>query len=345
MDWTIEHLELIEEKFKWQFRRNEILRNHKIASNQEIVFHYFDKFNQKLIHEARSIVWNEDLINKLLHQIDLMKLSGNIHVSSKFINQNRERLNWDALSSNTKIDWDSQFIRQNKEIINWKNLSLNNGINWEEELIDEFQDFWDWRYLSQNSKINWTLDLIEKYQDKLDWRRLSYNPNAGFTIIYAETNRDRIDFHGLSRNKRIEWSDYFISKYEGDLNFGNYGLSWNISLPWNKALIEKYKNRWSWSGISSNRGVVWTEEIIDSFSKQLIWGRNDNIEEGSADFGHRRNGFCLSNNPKLPWSMELIDKYKDRLGSIATNPGIWNRVVKPILTNEERVRDIIKNNN
>ena len=60
-----------------------------------------------------------------------------------------------------------------------------------------------------------------------------------------------------------------------------------------------------------------------------------------ADVSHRRNGFCLSNNPNLPWSLEFIDKHEDRLDTMTSNEGIWKKVLEPIL-DDQKVSDIIK---
>ena len=83
-------------------------------------------------------------------------------------------------------------------------------------------------------------------------------------------------------------------------------------------------------------------EILDLFYDELVWGKNDNIEEGSADDGHRSNGFCLSNNSSLPWSLDLIKKYENKWNySLASNKGVWEKALEPILT-DEMVKDIIR---
>lgn len=341
IDWDIEILELIkdEESVKWEFRRNEILLNSKISSNQSIIFHYFDRVNLSRISENRYIIWDENLINKLNEKIDLGIISNNLNVPLKFIEQNKEKINWEALSRNNKIDWTIEFLDENKKLLNWSNLSSNSNIPWSDEIIGKFENYWNWNFLSDNSNILWTETLLDKYKKRLDWCKLSYNPNVEISINYLENNLDRFNIYGVSRNKKIEWSEELISKYENNLNFSSYGLSWNSTLPWSKALINKYRTRWSWSGISSNRGIPWTEKMLDFFSEELIWGRNDNID--STDASHRNNGFCLSGNPNLPWSLELIDKYENRYVPILSNLGIWEKVLKPILS-DKTVLQIIK---
>ena len=343
IDWNVELLEMIkdEDGVKWKFRRNEILTNSKIASNQDIIFQYFDRINLSRISENRYINWDEKLLEKLNGKIDIGIISNNLNVPLNFIEQNKEKINWEKLSWNSKIDWTSEFIDKNKELLNWSNLSCNLNISWNEEIIERFENYWNWSSLSNNSKILWTESLLNKYQERIDWQKLSYNPSVEVSIGYLENNLDKFHIYGVSRNKKIEWNDELISKYEDDFNFGNYGLSWNDALPWSKELINKYRTKWSWSGISSNYGIPWTEKMLDCFSDELIWGRNDKIKEGSADAGHRRNGFCLSNNPNLPWSLKFIDKYKDRFREHSSNTGIWKKVLKPILT-DEKVKEIIK---
>ena len=342
IDWSVELLEMIKDKdgVKWLFRRNEILTNSKIASNQDIIFQYFDGIDLSRISENRYIDWDEKLLEKLNGKADLGIISNNLNVSLNFIEQNKEKINWDKLSRNYKINWTSKFIEKNKELLNWKSLSFNLNILWNDEIIEKFENYWNWSSLSNNSKILWTESLLDKYRKRIDWQKLSYNPNVEISIEYLEKNLDKLNIYGVSRNKKIRWSDELISKYETDLNFSNYGLSWNDTLPWDKELINKHKNKWSWSGISSNYGIPWTEKMLDFFSEELIWGRNDNINN-SADASHRSNGFCLSNNPNLPWSLEFINKYEDRFREHSENRGIWEKVLEPILM-DEKVKEIIK---
>lgn len=343
IDWNVGLLELIKDKngVKWKFRRNEILRNSKIAANQNIIFHYFDCFSINRLPDNQYIVWDEKMLDKLKGKIEVGRISKNLEVSLQFIEKNKEAIDWGKLSWNNKIDWTPEFIDKHKEWLNWRHLSWNTKLPWNDELIEKFEDYWDWSALSKNSNISWTEPLIDKYQKSLNWQNLSYHPNADFSIKYLESNLDKFDIYGLSRNRKIGWNDELISKYENDLNFSNYGLSWNNTLSWSKELLDKYRSKWSWSGISSNYGIPWTEQLIDYFSEELIWGRNDNIEQDSADASHRSNGFCLSNNPKLPWSLEFIEKYKNRFRAAPTNTGIWEKVLKPILT-EEKVSAVIR---
>lgn len=344
LEWSLEEFEFLREKVKSKYPLKLILRNCKISSNQEIILKYFDHLNPKDLKEygeiGGSITWDENLLSILKGKIELNSISSILKVSTDFLEKEKGNINWKSLSSNEQIQWTDKFIEKNKKLFDWPSLSFRSNLPWSDELIDKFKDSWDWNVLSQNHAINWTKTLIEKHENRLNCNRLSYNSNVNFTIEFVEKNIDKIDFGGLSRNKKINWSKEFIDKYEDRFIFGNYGLSWNFVLPWNEELIERYKNKWSWSGISANRGITWNLGLLDSFYDNLIWGK-DNLDGDSADEGHRRNGFCLSNNPSLPWSINLIKKYENRWDSLASNRGVWEKVLEPIMT-EMRIQEIIK---
>jgi hypothetical protein len=130
IEWTIQHLELIEDEIKWKFRKNQILQNPKIASNQKIVYHLFDRLNKKLLPENSFIVWNEDLLNKLSHKIEIAPISSRLDVPLGFLDKNRRVLNWNSLSWNTNIRWTIEFLEKYKDKLNWSLLSMNNRIPW-----------------------------------------------------------------------------------------------------------------------------------------------------------------------------------------------------------------------
>ncbi|CAN0419029.1 unnamed protein product, partial [Discosporangium mesarthrocarpum] len=313
MNWTVDKLQFVENHISIarKLRRNELLLNPSIASNQEIVLYYFDRLNKSLLPENSYINWNEFLLDKLNDQIELRSL---------------KKLNWSNISMNPKIAWNSRFIEENKDLLDWDLLSLNQGLPWNEELIVNFEDRWNWNKLSQNHVINWSESIVIKYSNRLNWDKVSYSRNADFSIRFIEDNLSLINLKGLSRNHKIPWTIEFIERHEAELNFGNYGLSWNSSLPWDLQLMKRYKELWSWSGISSNRGIPWDTEIISTFSEELIWGSEKSLEN-SADQSHSRNGFNLSHNPSLPWTIAFLETWADYWSTdIDTNTGIWEKI-------------------
>ena len=42
-------------------------------------------------------------------------------------------------------------------------------------------------------------------------------------------------------------------------------MSWNEGLPWTEEFIEKYVDKWDWSGLSNNEKLPWTEELIEQY--------------------------------------------------------------------------------
>ena len=61
-------------------------------------------------------------------------------------------------------------------------------------------------------------------------------------------------------------------------------------------------------------------------------------------WGDRWRNYGLTNNRKLPWSVDFIEKYKDRLTeSWALNETVWEKVIFPNL-NFQLVKTILKMN-
>ena len=340
IEWSRDDFKFLRENSNCQI--NTIFRNSKFSRNTELVRTNLNQLAEYDIGEYSGIdiKWDEDMIKFAEDKINLNSLSSTIEVSTQYINKSKSKINFDRLSSNTRINWTEEFIETNKSLLNWRNLSTNYSLPWSRSLIEKFQAYWDWEFLSQNSKIDWTLDLLERYDQKLDWYKISHNPHVKFSIDYIKKNKSKINFNGLSRNTKIEWSNKFIEEHEKELLFGNYGLSWNTSLPWSISFINRYINKWSWSGISSNKGIKWDESTLNTFTDQLIWGKD--IELNNIDEGHRRNGFNLSNNPSLPWTIELLNLYIEKWGSLYSNYGLFSKVIEDKM-NEEEIIQIITN--
>lgn len=343
IDWNVDMFNLLRTKLSSEYNLNIIFRNSKISSNTNIVLHSFEELNST---QARQdwidfIEWNEDILNDLNGRIDLSSVGEMLNTSTKYLESHSKELDWSQISCNGFIIWTDEFIENNLEKFDWDGLSFNSKLPWTIELISKYEDYWNWDLLSQNSSVKWTEHLISNYDRKVNWDRLSYNPNIEISKVFIEENLDKLDIRGISRNTKIDWSFDFIEKYKDELNFGNYGLSWNFKLPWSKDLLLKYLEYWSWSGISSNRGIPWNLDILTTYDAYLIWGKNDDVKN-SADEGHMSNGFCLSNNPSLPWSIELIDKFSERYESTYSNLGIWSKVIKPVINSEDELKKMIK---
>ena len=114
-------------------------------------------------------------------------------------------------------------------------------------------------------------------------------------------------------------SDEFMQKmldeeaWKGLANFDS-------DIIWSEALLEKYQDKVSWSGISSNRGIRWTIPMIQKFKNRINWdffsstitiGEELLPENILETFKDKWNWHILSSNNHVPLSYELLDKYAD----------------------------------
>ena len=87
---------------------------------------------------------------------------------------------------------------------------------------------------------------------------------------------------------------------------------------WFETLLEKYPDKVSWSGISSNRGIRWTIPMIQKFKNRINWdffsstiGEELLPENILETFKDKWNWHKLSSNEEVSLSYDLLDKYAD----------------------------------
>ncbi len=91
----------------------------------------------------------------------------------------------------------------------------------------------------------------------------------------------------------MPWSLALIEKYEDKWDWS--GLSRNKALPWTLALIEQYEDKWDWNRLSRNGALPWSLALIEQYKDKWRWGM-----------------WGLSWNQALPWSLALIEQFKDQ---------------------------------
>ena len=231
----------------------------------------------------------------------------------------------DRLSSSKSIKWSIKLIEKLKDKWNWGEsvqyfpfnigLSANESLPWSIELVEKFKDEWDWEILSLNKFLPWNIDFIKKYEDNWNWNYLSWNTSLPLTIDLIEKFKENWNWEKLSENESLTWSLELIEKFEDKWNW-EY-LSQNVFIPWSIESLTKYKLNWIY--LSKNEFLPWTNELIQLFEFNWNWKGsdyvygNDNLYGDEFDdllYFKEYNG-CLSSNKSLPWSIELIDKYKD----------------------------------
>lgn len=265
----------------------------------------------------RSLPWSLELIARFLDRWDWRSLSRNKFLpwTPDLIEYFSDRWDWAQLSGNTSLPWSKEIIERNKDLLDWKQLSSNGNLPWSEELIKLYVDSWDWGCLSRNEALPWSLDLIERYLDLWDWG------GGGAKVMAIASNK------AMREGRTREVVDILRRRVEmiGRLDISDTsGLSCNRSLPWSLELIKRYEDRWDWWWLSTNEEIPWSSDLIDRYIDRWDWGGNLQVRRDWGDpLDHRtrarnelhRDGWDmggLAKNKSLPWSHELIDRYKDR---------------------------------
>lgn len=89
-----------------------------------------------------------------------------------------------------------------------------------------------------------------------------------------------------------------IKKYK--LFFDNHLLLNNTSIQWNSDILNLFKSEEDWQIISKNSSVFKNILLLDEFYDMIHWKDP-----------HQSLFSTLANNKGLPWSYELIEKYKN----------------------------------
>ncbi|HRL70798.1 MAG TPA: hypothetical protein PLT79_03760 [Flavobacterium sp.] len=231
INWTNELIANYKKVWDWKY----IQSNPSVKFNFALIDENYDKVDWSLMSCHKDLRWD---INKIEKWENYLIFPINYKYNDQWTKNKhgqsypyRPKTNG-SISSSTNVDWSAELLEKFCNLLDWSELSGNESIIWTLEMIDKFKEFIVFKILSSNKNVVWSLELIEKYKDHWDWDSLSGNPN-------------------------IPWSHSFLNKY-------------NDLLRW----IPKYN---SYKGeecisepsISTNPGINWTIELIDSFSDKL----------------------------------------------------------------------------
>jgi hypothetical protein len=129
------------------------------------------------------------------------------------------------------------------------------------------------------------------------------------------------EFFRLVVSRYYPLNEELIGRYADYWDWSWSGLSGNAALPWSEALIDRYAKHWNWRSLCSNEALPWSEAFFDRYAKRwdweggLSWSTALPWSEALIDrYAKRWDWRGLSQNAALPWSEALIDRYAERLG-------------------------------
>ena len=244
----------------------------------------------------------------------------------------KDQIDWNNISENKSIKWDRSMLRFFSGFIDWEIFSSVSSVFNEPNIIEEFNDLIDWGgeehltgdTIASNEKLNWTTDFIKKYESKLNFHKLSLNTKLPWSEALIDKYYERWDFRLMSENEALPWSLSFFKKYFKLSDLMRLFTSINESINGNYEIVEEYKKIIGWSNICINTRLPWHEkDLLIRWKDQIDWSAiacNDKLFQTSGFFeknmdkwmdGPKKKFKYLSNNKRLNWSVNFIDKYYD----------------------------------
>ena len=293
-------------KFRGEVKWGYLSSNSVRSWDQSFIEEYADRMNWDALSGNPSLPWSISFLKAFPGKFkgSIQTTNPSLPWSYEFITKYEQFWNFHSLPLNKGIPWTQELILHPKVID--KNLSGVNGDNlWKEEFLIQKADILPWEFLCANPFINWSEELIDKLSPF--WKKAE-KKSSEHTVS---------PWKGLCSNPSVPWTNKLIKKYQKSF-LRPFGIHWeelsrNPNLPWQEEnFLEQFKEKWNWDLLSVNNGVGFTEEQIEKYKDQFTW------DSGS---GSNQN---IASNSNLPWSVELIKKYKHKWHwwSLLRNTGV-----------------------
>lgn len=179
-------------------------------------------------------------------------------------------------------------------------------------LFDKFlkpQETIEEHYTLPDMSVEYDEQFFETFKDRIDWVSFSRDIPLDDKIInkFKEpiTKEIFITSHDkgviFSRNTKIKWNSEFIDRYYGLIDW--HELTLNPSVPWDKSLYQKYKDKVYVighlnNGLIGNKGIFWKED--------LIMAAVDDCDNDNSKKWYLEEFTRISN---IQWNLNLICKY------------------------------------
>jgi hypothetical protein len=286
-------LDTFENKIDWHGNDNywgdSIVANKGIHWDIETIDKYADKINFEKLSTASSVVWSESLLDKYIDKWDLAELANNKSIpwtlgsfekyldesylfyyavqtnkcliNYEFVMKYNHLMDWHYISLNPNLPWiEKDLLNCWSENIVWAGIACNiflfaNDKNFFHKHYDKWQSNKNlyWGYFSGNIAFPFSKNMIEKYKHYWDWDTLCSNEG----IVW---NSDLIDYF----SKYVKWGGWKpcelldekgnVISPVGGAEF-EFGLIYNVSIPWSIDFLLKYENKLEFEALESNTSV------------------------------------------------------------------------------------------
>ena len=97
---------------------------------------------------------NDGLMAQMIEEEAWKDLSGEYPWNEALLERFKDKVDWEAVSSNSDVAWTVTMIEKFKNSINWYELSRYCSKSLLTlEVVERFKDRWDWKELSGNSDL------------------------------------------------------------------------------------------------------------------------------------------------------------------------------------------------
>ena len=136
---------------------------------------------------------NDGLMAQMIEEEAWKRLSGDYPWNETLLEKNKDKVDWEEISSNRNMEWTASMLEKFKGRINWKQLSNTCQKSLlTPEVVEKFKDRWDWKELSENTDL--PIETIRKMADYIDWKALinrGYRDDI-FGMAFLKEFEDRI---------------------------------------------------------------------------------------------------------------------------------------------------------
>lgn len=231
VEWSSELLIKFQDYFSW----DHLSENKYLPWSLELIMTFEEKWNWKKLSENNSIRFSSEILQKFTSRIDYKALSKNTNVEWSRLclyGSERDKLDWNFLSSNSSID--ERFIKNNSDRIIFSDS--REGFNWDFNLHygGSSGNHTPRRSLSCNSGFNWTDSFIQCYIKKID-----------FWLIAL--------FGKITPELVMKYAAFFDESRE-------YKTSWQKNSDWPSILVHHFCS--GWENLQKNNNFVPSDSFL-----------------------------------------------------------------------------------
>lgn len=144
----------------------------------------------------------DGLLAQMIEEEAWKNLSSDYPWSEALLEKFKDKVDWEAVSSNQDVAWTVSMLESFKNRINWYELSRSCSKSlFIPEIVEQFKDRWDWKELSGNSSL--PIETIRKMADYIDWKALidSRYRDDIFGLAFLREFEDRIPVSSLKDSR------------------------------------------------------------------------------------------------------------------------------------------------